>query len=113
MSSQAILEPIIKEMPKLKTDKQGHLVTTGPGHAFDKFVTNIRLKARETRQVLIGSSNSPEPPKGFSVELKPQKMPDSTLITRITAEGSTTRYDYVLDITNCSDRSVSAQVWQM
>lgn len=116
MSSQAVMERTIEasaEAAPLKYDKQGNLVTSGPGHVFEKFVTNIRLKARETRQVLIGSSSSPMPPKGFAIELKPQKMPESTLSTQITTEGSTTRYDYVLNITNCSDRSVSAQVWQM
>jgi hypothetical protein len=113
MSSQATMEPAIEIEPALKYDKQGNLVTSGPGHVFEKFVTNIRLKARETRQILIGSSSSPMPPKGFAVELKPQKMPEDTIVTRITAEGSTTRYDYILDITNCSNRSVSAQVWQI
>lgn len=116
MTSQATtaMEPAIEtEAASLKYDKQGNLVTSGPGHVFENFVTNIRLKARETRQVLIGSSTSPTPPKGFAVELKPQKMPESTLVTQITTEGSSTRYDYILDITNCSDRSVSAQVWQI
>lgn len=116
MSSPATIEtePTIEiEATSLKYDKQGNLVTSGPGHVFEKFVTTVRLKARETRQVLIGSSTSPTPPKGFAVELKPQKMPESTLVTRITTEGSSTRYDYILDVTNCSNRSVSAQVWQI
>jgi hypothetical protein len=112
MSNQATLEKI-SNVPNLKTDKRGDLVTYGPGHIFGKMVTNVRLKANETRQLLIGSSNSPVPPKGFSVELKPQKMPAGTLETQITTEGSTKRYDYVLNVTNRSDRTVSAQVWQM
>lgn len=115
MSNQATLEPAISmAAPAAAIDKRPRkTITSGPGHVFNKFVTNVRLKARETRHILIGSSASPTPPKGFSVELRPQKMPANTLITRITTEGSTTRYDYILDITNCSDRPVSAQVWQM
>lgn len=113
--SQATLEPatIIMTKPVFNDRRPRKVITSGSGHVFNKFVTNIRLKARETRHILIGSSASPMPPKGFSVELRPQKMPESTLITRITTEGSINRYDYILDITNCSDRPVSAQVWQM
>jgi hypothetical protein len=112
MSEQAIAEPRMSAQ-KFTQPKTEKTVTSGPGHVFGKFVTNVRLKANETRQLLIGSSNSPIPPKGFSIELKPQKMPAGTLVTQITAEGSTKRYDYVLAITNCSDRSVNAQIWQM
>jgi hypothetical protein len=113
MSDQATISQPSIDSNSIKTAQSRKLVTTGPGHVFEKFVTNVRLKARETRQILIGSSNSPMPPKGFSIELKPHKMPAETLVTKVTAEGSTRRYDYVLDITNCSDRSVSAQIWQM
>ena len=111
--SQAIAARSINTMSARKHDKRGDLVTSGPGHVFDNFVTTVRLKAHESRQLLIGSSNSPIPPKGFAVELKPQKLPANTLVTQITTEGSSRRYDYVLDITNCSDRTVSAQVWQV
>jgi len=112
MSFQATLEQTITK-PAVKHDKRGDVVTHGPGHIFGDMVANIRLKAHETRQLLIGSSNSPIPPKGFTVELMPQKMPANTLETNITTEGSTNRYDYVLSVTNCSDRTVSAQVWQI
>jgi|GEM_PF-3387855 len=117
MSNQAVAQPRMtnQEMQHKQSRSQKTIktITSGPGHVFGKFVTNVRLKANETRQILIGSSNSPMPPKGFCIDMKPQKMPADTLVTRVTAEGSTKRYDYVLDITNCSDRTVSAQVWQM
>jgi hypothetical protein len=93
--------------------RSGEPVTSGPGHVFNTYVANIRLKPGESRQVLIGSSNSPLPPKGFSVEVKPMKMPAGAVSSHISTEGSMLRYDYILDITNMSDRAINAQVWQM
>jgi hypothetical protein len=93
--------------------RSGEPITSGQGHVFDMQVANVRLKPGESRQVLIGSSNSPVPPKGFSIEVKPMKMPAGTVISNITTEGSSRRYDYILDIANLSDRSINAQIWQM
>lgn len=101
-------------MPRVsKAFRAMNPITTGPGHVFSRQVKNIRIKAQEKRQVLIGSSASPYPPKGFAVNLKPAATPTDTVVTRIVTRGGGKHFDYILDITNTNNRTISAEVWQM
>jgi hypothetical protein len=98
-------------MPRLSKDMLP--ITNGPGHVFARQIKNIRVKARERRQVLIGSSASPNPPKGFSVMVRPFSMVQDAITTRITTSGGNRHYDYILEIDNGANRTISAEVWQM
>jgi hypothetical protein len=77
-----------------------------------QLISEIEVRAGEQLQMSLGRFTKAEAPKGFVIQVTPDRQEDaiSAQITRITASNG---YELMLDIANNDDETATAEVWQL
>lgn len=90
-----------------------HLVSNASRNKQAALIEKVDVKPREQRRVALGSFSKDKPAKGFSIEVKPDSVPEDSVVTHVAALGTPEEYRLVMHIANYGTKTVSAEVRQL
>lgn len=89
-----------------------HLLFRHESRHANKPVGEIEVKPCDQVHMSLGNFDRASIPKGYSVQIAPRIEPDA-IVTQITSLGTDKEYELVLHVANYSDKTVSAEIWQI
>lgn len=90
-----------------------HLISKEPRNKQAALIEKLEVKPGEQRRVALGSFAKDNPAKGFSIEFKPDPAPADSVVTQVSALGTSKRHRLVMHIANYGTKTVSAEVWRL
>lgn len=90
-----------------------HLISDAPRNKQATLIEKLDVKPGAQRRVALGKFDKDNPAKGFSIELKPDSVPADSVVTQVSALGTSNQYRLVMHIANYGTKTVSAEVRQL
>lgn len=86
-----------------------------PSHVFTEYVGTLKAKPQDKRKLSLGNFTPDRPAKGYSIKLKSRgDTEDPSINADIVMSGNPERrYELMLHLDNGTDRTVSAEIWEM
>jgi hypothetical protein len=82
-------------------------------NVFTKYVGTVTARPRHKQFLSLGNFSKEHPPKGFSIDLETPVSTADQVSTEVVTSGSLRHYELMLQVTNNTGRTISAEVWSM
>jgi hypothetical protein len=76
-------------------------------------ITEAKVKPHKHPSFLLGTFDSVNPPKGFTIAIHPDPNPVDSVTTSVTRSGSDDCYKLILHVTNNSAKPIGVRVHQL